>query len=199
MPKPKAGVIYSGQFHYTDERGAIDHSAGLARVRLTNDYLWVSSRLSVPVASIRQIDNQGKAIGIHFVNVLSGDEELLCLGARNWWGTRNFGANQDLAMRLRDAQKTARSIEEFASEFVDERGDLTIGCEVCGEKPALEVEYGWFFCVGIFPFAGAYKWTPDRRVLCRRHSNLACFANNVKTGLLGYWGFPGVFVAPYRL
>lgn len=200
MPKPVAGVLLRGVFWYADDRGRIDDSGGVARVQMTADYLWVSDNLSVPLASIRNVENlNGRAIAIAFHNALSNSHELVCLAARDWIGLRNKALNNALATGIEQARRHARSPAAFEESLRDRTGDLDIGCEICGHKPGRDVELGWFLCLGLLPVAGLYYWRPVRRFLCVGHASRMCLANNLRTGLVGFLGFPGILVAPYRL
>lgn len=200
MPKPSAGILFKGDFCYADHKGRIDDRAGVARIRLTSEYLWVNDNLSIPVASVLHVgDVNGKAVSIVFHNALSDVEEGVILAGRNWFGLRDRGRSYALVHRLEEARRHAPPLEQFAERIRDQSGELKLGCEVCGAKPANELEFGWFFCFGVFPIAGAYQWKPERRFCCAKHGARACFVNNLVTGLVGYLGFPGVLVAPYRV
>jgi hypothetical protein len=76
---------------------------------------------------------------------------------------------------------------------------VELGCETCGRSDARKVELGSFYCVGVFPFLGAYKWDPTTRYLCEEHAGRKCLALSLVTTLVGYLGFPGIFVAPFRV
>lgn len=200
MAEPRTGVIFSGRFCYADRKGRIDDSAGAARVAMTREYLWVNENLSIPLASIYQVENLNrKAVGIAFHNAVSDAPEAIWLAARDWLGLRDKERNDLFASAIEEARKRAPSVEQFATTLRDDIGTLKVGCEVCGGMPAQDLELGWFFCFGVLPFAGVYKWQPVRRLLCGKHAGRACITNNVVTGLIGYWGFPGVLVAPFRV
>lgn len=200
MPRPRDGVTFTGHFCVADDKGRIDDSVDGVRLRLTQDYLWISRNLTVPLAAILRVDNlNGKAIGIHFRHEVQDQVQSVWLAARDWLGLRHTGRNLALLQHVEAASRTASPIEELLKRVRDESGDLHLGCEVCGAKPAADAEFGWFFCFGVLPFAGVYRWTPVEHLRCSRHAARACLVNNLLTGLLGYWGFPGVLVAPYRV
>jgi len=46
---------------------------------------------------------------------------------------------------------------------------------------------------------GIYSWSPVVRNLCRVHAGRHNISDNMKTAFLGYLGFPGILLAPFRV
>jgi hypothetical protein len=121
MPKPKAGVLFKANFCYADHKGRIDDTAGVARLCLTTDYLWVNDNLTIPLASVLDVHcEKGKVVCVSFYNALVEQEQALWLSARNWVGLRDKALNGEFASRVESQRHHAARPEAFAAALGDE-------------------------------------------------------------------------------
>ncbi len=124
----------------------------------------------------------------------------VCFFAQNFWGRGNVKKNRELIGIINEQRaKMPDTPDEEAEGQIDDAVREQTGCESCGEKDGEMVHQGAFYCVGIWPLCGAYWWRPQRRYLCQKHATRQYILQCLATALGGYWGIPGIVVAPIRV
>jgi hypothetical protein len=205
IKKPRKGVLFKSGFSFLNEKGrrapALYGPERLVyQLAVTRDYLWLSPEVAVPVPTITAVDldEGGKLLDVTFADARDRQEKhvfLHCLGLMG--ASRKKTA--ELASLLEKLREEAPDAAGFMAAGQTEGGKVELSCTVCGDRDARGLELGYFFCVGIYPFLGAYQWKADLVYLCERHAKRRCLALCLLTALVGYLGFPGVFVAPFRI
>jgi hypothetical protein len=203
--KPKDGILWKGMFRPANSKGKFT-GEGLTKFHavLTTDCLWLSSELAIPLKTIRsaELANKSGAVAIVFHNALSRTDEAVGLCMLDFFGFYDRKKVTVFQAALLKAigsvsQETPLSADSDLSD--NSPPEMPTGCEKCGSSQAALVELGTFYCLGFYPFFGAYRWEPRRLYLCRTHALRACTLCNLATALVGNLGFPGFFVAPIRV
>ena len=83
--------------------------------------------------------------------------------------------------------------------LTDQENGFVIGCEVSGDANATHTTCGIYYCFGIYPLLGAYGWQPRERYLSKKYAIRECLKSNFITSLVGYWGIPGIIMAPVKM
>jgi len=203
-PKPKKNdTVFKGTFLPATEKGTYT-GASFARMRLvlTARILWLSEELTVPLSAIQSVEriNKDKAVQIAFRHWLEQRDEVVFLCAQDFIGFYDRKKNRALVDALNEHRaKLPQVTDEKMAVKVEGAVREHAGCEKCGDKDAKMLHLGAFYCVGLYPIAGAYSWEPTRRYLCAKHAVRQSFLLTLATAVGGYWGFPGVLVAPIRV
>jgi len=199
VKKPRSGVLLKGRFYWADEKGRTVEGALGMPLRVTSEYCWISSKISIPVPAIVAVEtiNKDRAVLISYANVLTQKVEQVCICALTFFGRYHRKKNRLFRDLLLELKEEAPSLEQWLKDLGGGEAGAGLGCERCGSSAAAPVEMSYCLCVGFYPFLGLYLWDPKMRYLCRKHARRACVKYNLLTSFLGYWGFPGVFLAPY--
>ena len=206
IPKPRKGVLWKSRFLPATEEGKCYEFGRVGdayHVVLTAEYLWLSPELAIPLQTIEGVElrNNDAAVGIRYHNTLSKQDECVFICMRSFLSYRRAAVRQfyETLEHAMNACPSMPSVAPSEAQSAQDEYGLQAGCETCGSLDAALLEYGRFYCVGVWPILGAYEWEPRRRYLCQKHAVRTCLACNVVTGLVGYLGFPGIFVAPVRV
>ena len=195
IPRPVVGIVFQGEYIFAG--GSSDQKQ---RIALTSDYLWINDNLSIPLASVVDVQTVGdKVVRIVYFNALNGQNEGVELTARNWVGLADKEHVWNLANAVTHTRAHAPNPEKFLDELGRGAGGRVPSCETCAGTPARQVELALVGSIGVIPIAGYYFRRPYVRLYCRSHAVKDCCMLNAATGIAGFIGFPGIITAPIQV
>ncbi|MCA8914180.1 MAG: hypothetical protein KDB90_02120 [Planctomycetes bacterium] len=193
--RPSAGIAYQGEFRF--DGGLSEENL---RVAVSYDYLWLNDNLSIPLATITDIETAGdRVVRITYYNALADKHEQVGLTAFSLLGKVDQERVWALANALTDSRARAGKVEDFLASLASGAGGRVPSCEKCGSAPAAVIDLAYVGSIGVMPIVGAYVRRPFRRLLCRRHAVRACLKWNAYTSIAGFIGFPGILTAPLEV
>ncbi|HZN38471.1 MAG TPA: hypothetical protein VFD82_06685 [Planctomycetota bacterium] len=200
-PRPaRAQCVLHGRFYFTDDQGKLESGVG-THVRLTPEYLWITSDLSLPIETIdamQIVDGSGLPprhfVRIRYVNPVTGDPETVCLSKLDAFGIglHRVAPLRELVRAVEALQARSGSSTGVAEKVAPQDKQPLDRCEECGAEPAFYIGYVFLVSAVLLSWRSAAR----RRVHCRKHNAVHGTGYYLLTTLTGWIGI-GVIAYPF--
>ncbi len=194
MPQSTDMVAYC-KFLLVDEKGRYTQRNSSIQMVLCKEYLWVSEALSIPLAAIRNLGVADRIGVITYFDEIANESRNLRFTNLGFVGLKDEKVVAFLEV-IEENLPIASSESSVNHPNADDRKGV-IACEYCGSREASVYVFEVFQFFGLILLYYSYRLTPLRYVLCDQHAGKQVVTCSLRTGLLGYLGFPGCFAAPW--
>jgi hypothetical protein len=184
QPLRRGEVDFQTTVYPATAKGKDSSSGSKNTFAINNEYLWIASDFSVPLAWIEGAQPLGPGFVVTWKNQLNGQREHATLCARRLFGY-NLKTRDELVIRVNDARRAAknRPAPSVVASAVASRN-----CERCGALNAQTHDF-----VYVVTFLLLFVSKPDRRVVCAHHARVLSALNALSNLVLGSLGIAVIF------
>jgi len=184
-PLPRTGIVLQQRVWNATPEGK-DASRGDFKLIATNEKLWISNVLSIPLSWFVAFEPVGPGFRIRWTNKLTGVEEGATLCVRTFFGY-DTARRDELVKQLAELSARART----ATPSPAATSPANLRCERCDSTAVTLLDLP-----KITNFLVYWIHRTDRRLLCAQHAQAAIRANALRNALTGTIGIPGAVVTP---